>query len=149
LIFKTHLNLYQYYNKCVIARPPRLFTRPYREADESPSFTYAELMRYDWKDKPDQILLNYINNNMAKLAELLKEMGVIDEVPNPLPVIPSRHFNQKAPYGNSKLLPSSFTSVRPEKETLNAPYMINACIGTPKNRLIHLIPVFFACFSHK
>jgi hypothetical protein len=50
---------------------------------------------------------------MAKLAELLKEMGVIDEVPNPLPVIRSRHFKQKAPYGNSKLLPSSFTFVRP------------------------------------
>ncbi len=79
---------------------------------KSPSFAYAELLRYDWKDKPDQILLNYINSNMAKLAELLKEMGVIDEVPNPLPVIRSRHFKQKAPYGNSKLLPSSFTSVR-------------------------------------
>lgn len=79
---------------------------------KSPSFAYAELLRYDWKDKPDQILLNYINSNMAKLAELLKEMGVIDEVPNPLPVIRSRHFNQKAPYGNSKLLPSSFTFVR-------------------------------------
>jgi hypothetical protein len=49
---------------------------------------------------------------MAKLAELLKEMGVIDEVPNPLPVIRSRHFKQKAPYGNSKLLPSSYTSFR-------------------------------------
>lgn len=116
---------------------------------KSPSFAYAELLRYDWKDKPDQILLNYINSNMAKLAELLKEMGVIDEVPNPLPVIRSRHFNQKAPYGNSKLLPSSFTFVRAEKETLNAPYMINACIGTAKTRLIRLIPVFFAYFSHK
>lgn len=100
---------------------------------KSPSFAYAELLRYDWKDKPDQILPNYINSNMAKLAELLKEMGVIDEVPNPLPVIRSRHFNQQAPYGDSKLLPSSFTFVRPEKETLNAPYMINACIGTAKN----------------
>ena len=100
---------------------------------KSPSFAYAELLRYDWKDKPDQILLNYINSNMAKLAELLKEMGVIDEVPNPLPVIRSRHFNPKAPYGNSKLLPSSFTFVRAEKETLNAPYMINACIETAKN----------------
>ncbi|MFZ2148317.1 MAG: dual specificity protein phosphatase family protein [Sedimentisphaerales bacterium] len=57
-----------------------------------PSFAYAELLRYDWKDKPDQILLTYINSNMAKLAALLKEMGVIDEVPNPLPFIRSRHF---------------------------------------------------------
>ena len=59
---------------------------------KSPSFAYAELLRYDWKDKPDQILLNYINSNMAKLAELLKEMGVIDEVPNPLPAIRSKYF---------------------------------------------------------
>lgn len=60
---------------------------------KSPSFVYAELLRYDWKDKPDQILLTYINNNMAKLAALLKEMGVIDEAPNPLPVIRSRYFH--------------------------------------------------------
>lgn len=83
---------------------------------KSPSFAYAELLRYDWKDKPDQILLNYINSNMAKLAALLKEMGVIDEVPNPLPVIRSRYFKQQAPYGDSKLLPSSFTSVRPGRK---------------------------------
>lgn len=56
-----------------------------------PSFVYAELLRYDWRDKPDQVLLTYINNNMAQLAELLKQMGVIDQVPDPLPVIRSKY----------------------------------------------------------
>jgi len=99
---------------------------------KSPSFAYAELLRYDWKDKPDQILLNYINSNMAKLAELLKEMGVIDEVPNPLPVIRSRHFNQKSSLWKFKTA-AFLVNICPRRlETLNTTYMINACRGAPK-----------------
>ncbi len=56
-----------------------------------PSFAYEELLRYDWRDKQDQVLLTYINSNMTKLAELLKQMGVTDHVPDPLPVIHSKH----------------------------------------------------------
>jgi len=52
-----------------------------------PSLAYAELSRYGWRARSDQILLTYVNTNIARLAELLKQMGIIDEVPNPLPVI--------------------------------------------------------------
>jgi len=116
---------------------------------EAPSFAYAELVRCDWKDKPDQILLNYINSNMAKLAELLKEMGVIDEVPNPLSVIRSRYFQAASSLWEFKTAAFLVHICPTRLEILNVPYMINACIGTPKNRLIRLIPVFFACFPHK
>lgn len=50
-------------------------------------FAYAELLHCDWDPDDDQILLTYVNNNMAELATLLKRKGVIDEVPNPLPVL--------------------------------------------------------------
>jgi protein tyrosine/serine phosphatase len=56
-----------------------------------PSFAYAEMKRYDWREKHDQVLLTYMKQNMAQLAELLKQMGVIEDVPQPLPTIPSRN----------------------------------------------------------
>jgi protein tyrosine/serine phosphatase len=51
-------------------------------------FVAAELEHYgcDINDKP--ALLNYLNNNMAELAKLLKKAGVIDEIPSPLPQLP-------------------------------------------------------------
>lgn len=57
----------------------------------TPSFAYNELLRYDWHDKPDQVLLRYINGNMGELAARLKQMGVIEQIPDPLPVIRSKH----------------------------------------------------------
>ena len=54
---------------------------------KSPSFAYAEMRRYDWDPDDNPVLLSYINNNMAELSRLLKEMRVIDEVPDPLPVL--------------------------------------------------------------
>ncbi|MFH1476110.1 MAG: dual specificity protein phosphatase family protein [Verrucomicrobiota bacterium] len=53
----------------------------------SPDEARAELKRYGWKPGKDQILLNYLNRNMAKLAELLLALQVIDAIPNPLPVL--------------------------------------------------------------
>jgi len=55
-----------------------------------PSQAYEELTRYGWHDEPDQVLLTYINTNMSELARLLEEMGVIDKIPDRLPVINSR-----------------------------------------------------------
>lgn len=53
----------------------------------SPDEARAELKRYGWKPGKDQVLLNYLNGNMAKLAELLRALQVIDIIPNPLPVL--------------------------------------------------------------
>ena len=54
---------------------------------KSPDEARAELKHYGWKPGNDQILLNYLNRNMAKLAELLLALQVIDTIPNPLPVL--------------------------------------------------------------
>ena len=54
---------------------------------KSPDEARAELKRYGWKPGKDQVLLNYLNGNMAKLAELLLALQVIDTIPHPLPVL--------------------------------------------------------------
>jgi len=54
---------------------------------KSPDEARAELKRYGWKPGKDQILLDYLNRNMAALAEQLRVLRVIDAIPNPLPVI--------------------------------------------------------------
>jgi len=54
---------------------------------KAPSFAYAELMRYDWNPRTDKALLTYVNDHMAELASLLKQMRVIDRIPDPLPFI--------------------------------------------------------------
>ncbi|MBI2438149.1 MAG: dual specificity protein phosphatase family protein [Lentisphaerae bacterium] len=51
----------------------------------SPAEARAELERYGWKPGKDQMLLNYLNRNMLRLAELLQTLQVIETVPNPLP----------------------------------------------------------------
>jgi len=52
---------------------------------ESPQRAYAELSQYGWKAHKDQDLLTYLNSHMRELAEILVEMQVIDQVPEPLP----------------------------------------------------------------
>ncbi|HUT30108.1 MAG TPA: dual specificity protein phosphatase family protein [Sedimentisphaerales bacterium] len=52
-------------------------------------FAYRELRRYGWRPKKNAALLRYVNENMAQLASLLKEMGVIEEIPDPLPQLHS------------------------------------------------------------
>jgi protein tyrosine/serine phosphatase len=47
---------------------------------------YRELRRYGWKPK-DKPLIEYVNRNMGPLAELLVTMGVIADVPSPLPTL--------------------------------------------------------------
>lgn len=54
---------------------------------KDPSFIHTELMLFDWDPKNDTDLLTYLNSHMAELAMLLKQMGVIDEIPEPLPVL--------------------------------------------------------------
>ncbi len=52
----------------------------------APSFAYREFTRYDRDPWNDTALFEYINRNMEMLAVLLKKMGVINEIPSPLPV---------------------------------------------------------------
>lgn len=53
---------------------------------KAPSFVYHEFAGYDTDLLNDTKLFNYVNSHMEELAVLLKKMGVISEVPSPLPV---------------------------------------------------------------
>ncbi len=50
------------------------------------AFVYRELRKYGWKPS-DSALINYVNTNMAAMAELLQQMGITGDIPNPLPVL--------------------------------------------------------------
>ena len=53
-----------------------------------PNIVEDEIEKYgcDIDNKP--VLRSYLNDNMATLAMLLKQSGVIDEIPSPLPQLP-------------------------------------------------------------
>jgi protein tyrosine phosphatase (PTP) superfamily phosphohydrolase (DUF442 family) len=55
----------------------------------TPERALDEMEEYDWKRK-NPILPAYLNRNMTALAARLTELGVIDHVPDPLPVFPER-----------------------------------------------------------
>lgn len=56
---------------------------------KSPSFVVKEMARYDWSPRKDTILLDYLDEHMAEMAEALKARGIIAEIPDPLPVVRS------------------------------------------------------------
>ena len=47
-----------------------------------------EMVSYDWDPVKDKRLHEFINQNMSRLAEELKRLGVIDQIPDPLPKLP-------------------------------------------------------------
>ena len=53
----------------------------------SPEETYRELDRFGNRPVAESPLLAYLNENMQELAELLAERGVIETVPEPLPLL--------------------------------------------------------------
>jgi protein tyrosine/serine phosphatase len=53
---------------------------------KEPSFVFHEFTRYDRDPRNDTTLMKYVNSHMEELAVLLKKMGVISKVPDPLPV---------------------------------------------------------------
>jgi protein-tyrosine phosphatase len=55
---------------------------------KDPAFVISEMKRYGWNSKDNPALVPYLNSNMADLAMLLKQAGVIDEIPSPLPQLP-------------------------------------------------------------
>lgn len=52
----------------------------------SPEEGRRELLRYDW-DPADVLLVDYLDEHMATLATRLVELGVIERVPDPLPLL--------------------------------------------------------------
>ncbi|MGA2914917.1 MAG: dual specificity protein phosphatase family protein [Sedimentisphaerales bacterium] len=50
-------------------------------------FVLNEMRNYGWNPENNPNLLPYLNSNMEELASLLKQKGVIDKIPNPLPQI--------------------------------------------------------------
>lgn len=58
--------------------------------EEEPSVVLAELMRYGHDPEDNAALLPYLNSQMSELALLLKQMGVIDNMPSPLPQLHAR-----------------------------------------------------------
>lgn len=57
--------------------------------DKRPSpAVIQELRRHGWKPKRNPNLLPYINANLAQIATALHDRGLLDEIPNPLPVLP-------------------------------------------------------------
>ena len=55
---------------------------------KDPAFVIGEMKRYGWNPKSNPALLPFLNSNMAELARLLKQAGVIDKIPEPLPELP-------------------------------------------------------------
>jgi hypothetical protein len=51
----------------------------------SPQAALAELENFGFRPERDTELVPYLNENVATLAEMLVERGVIERVPNPLP----------------------------------------------------------------
>ena len=51
----------------------------------SPPEARAEMMRYGWDPGSDKKLTDFLNRNMAALAKMLVEMGVLSEVPDHIP----------------------------------------------------------------
>ena len=52
---------------------------------KDPAFITSEMKRYGWSPKDNPALLPYLNENMADLAIMLKQAGVIDDFSQPLP----------------------------------------------------------------
>lgn len=53
----------------------------------APEMVRAELRQYGWKPGKDQVLIDYLNRNMAALAEQLNRRKVIPAIPMPIPVL--------------------------------------------------------------
>jgi protein tyrosine/serine phosphatase len=55
--------------------------------NKPPAEVAQELRRHGWNPKRNPHLLPYLNENLARLATILREKGVIDGAPDPLPVL--------------------------------------------------------------
>ena len=53
-----------------------------------PATIKDELRAYGWREKSDDKLLDYLDENMAEMANRLQSVGVIEVVPDPIPMVP-------------------------------------------------------------
>ncbi|MCH2154338.1 MAG: tyrosine-protein phosphatase, partial [Phycisphaerales bacterium] len=53
-----------------------------------PSTMRAELKAYGWRDKDGDRLMPYLQENMNEMARKLYEAGVIEVIPDPVPMVP-------------------------------------------------------------
>jgi protein tyrosine phosphatase (PTP) superfamily phosphohydrolase (DUF442 family) len=53
-----------------------------------PAAVIQELKQHGWNPKRNPKLLPYINENLARIATILRARGLLDEVPDPLPILP-------------------------------------------------------------
>ncbi|MCH2134785.1 MAG: tyrosine-protein phosphatase [Phycisphaerales bacterium] len=49
----------------------------------------GELRAHGWRNKDGDLLIPYLNENMAEMASRLQERGVVDVVIQPVPIVPS------------------------------------------------------------
>lgn len=56
---------------------------------QTPEFVYKEMRRYDWKPHRNPALVDYINQNLSTIAAYLKNKGIIEKIPDPLPRLPA------------------------------------------------------------
>jgi protein tyrosine/serine phosphatase len=52
-----------------------------------PAAVIQELKHHGWNPKRNPNLLPYLNENLAKIATILHDRGLLDEIPDPLPVL--------------------------------------------------------------
>jgi protein tyrosine/serine phosphatase len=52
-----------------------------------PADVVQELKRHGWNPKYNPKLLPYINENLGRLATILHDKGILDKIPDPLPVL--------------------------------------------------------------
>jgi protein-tyrosine phosphatase len=66
-----------------------LFYRMLVNGNRDNTAMIRELKKYGWKTK-DTALINYVNENMLIMAQRLKKLGLIKEIPNPIPQVISK-----------------------------------------------------------
>jgi hypothetical protein len=55
---------------------------------KDPALCISEMKHFGWDPKSNPALVPFLNSHMAEFANLLKQAGVIDQVPSPLPQLP-------------------------------------------------------------
>ncbi len=58
--------------------------------NRSPADVVQELRHHGWNPKKNPQLLPYLNDNLGRLATIFQEKGVLDVVPDPLPVLQTK-----------------------------------------------------------
>ena len=54
---------------------------------QSPADVVTEKRQHGWDPRDNPALLPYLNQNLGEIAALLREQGIIESIPDPLPVL--------------------------------------------------------------